>query len=110
MMKLMGITAHPDDEVGAFGGSLLLYHSRGVETHVICLTPGQAATNRGNARSNDELAAIRRAEFAASCKILGVTEAQVLDYPDGGLSRLDFLIPQSATLFGGCARYGRTSS
>ena len=56
----------------------------------ICLTPGQAATNRGDARSDEELAAIRRAEFAASCKILQVTEAQVLDYPDGGLSRVDF--------------------
>ena len=90
MMKLLGITAHPDDEVGAFGGSLLLYHSRGIETHVICLTPGEAATNRGEARSDEELAAIRRAEFAASCRILQVTEAQVLDYPDGALSRADF--------------------
>jgi LmbE family N-acetylglucosaminyl deacetylase len=91
MMKLLGITAHPDDEIGAFGGSLLLYNSRGIETHVICLTPGQAATNRGDARSDEELATIRRAEFAASCKILQVTEAQILDYPDGGLSQADFL-------------------
>ena len=90
MMKLLGITAHPDDEVGAFGGSLLLYNSRGIETHVLCLTPGQAATNRGDARSDEELAAIRRSEFAASCKILRVSEAQVLDYPDGKLSRMDF--------------------
>ena len=90
MMKLLGITAHPDDEVGAFGGSLLLYNSRGIETHVICLTPGQAATNRGDARSDEELAAIRRSEFAASCKILRVSDAQVLDYPDGELSRMDF--------------------
>jgi LmbE family N-acetylglucosaminyl deacetylase len=90
MMRLLGITAHPDDEVGAFGGSLLLYHSRGVETFVICLTPGQAASNRGEARSNEELAEIRRSEFAASCKILKVTEAQILNYPDGGLDRADF--------------------
>jgi len=90
MMKLLGITAHPDDEVGAFGGSLLLYRSRGVETYVICLTAGEAASNRGEARSGEELAAIRRAEFAASCKILQVTEAQILNYPDGALSRADF--------------------
>jgi LmbE family N-acetylglucosaminyl deacetylase len=89
-MKILGITAHPDDEAGAFGGSLLLYHSRGVETYVICLTPGQAATNRGSARSDEELAALRRNEFAASCRILQVTEAEVLDYPDGGLPRVDF--------------------
>jgi LmbE family N-acetylglucosaminyl deacetylase len=90
MMRLLGITAHPDDEVGAFGGSLLLYNSRGVETYVICLTPGQAATNRGNAQSDEELAELRRAEFAASCRILRVTRAQILDYPDGALDRMDF--------------------
>jgi LmbE family N-acetylglucosaminyl deacetylase len=90
MMKILGITAHPDDEVGAFGGTLLLYRSRGVETSVICLTPGQAATNRGNARSDQELAEVRRAEFFASCKELQVVEAQILDYPDGGLARTDF--------------------
>lgn len=89
-MKLLGITAHPDDEIGAFGGSLLLYNSRRIETHVICLTPGQAATNRGSARSDEELAEVRRSEFAASCRILNVAGAQVLDYPDGRLSRLDF--------------------
>jgi LmbE family N-acetylglucosaminyl deacetylase len=90
MMKLLGITAHPDDEVGAFGGSLLLYNARGVETYVICLTPGQAATNRGNAQSDEELAELRRAEFASSCKILHVTRAQILGYPDGALDRMDF--------------------
>jgi LmbE family N-acetylglucosaminyl deacetylase len=90
MMKILGITAHPDDEVGAFGGTLLLYHSRGVETYVICMTQGQAASNRGAARSDEELASLRRAEFFASCKVLQVTQAQILSYPDGGLDRLDF--------------------
>jgi LmbE family N-acetylglucosaminyl deacetylase len=90
MIKILGITAHPDDEVGAFGGSLLLYSARGVQTYVICLTPGQAATNRGNAQSDEELAALRRAEFASSCGILRVTGAQVLDYRDGALDRADF--------------------
>ena len=90
-MRLLGITAHPDDEVGAFGGTLLLYHSRNVETFVICLTPGQAASNRGAAQSDAELAELRRAEFRESCNILQVTEAQILDYPDGGLDQTDFL-------------------
>jgi len=89
MMKLMAITAHPDDEAGAFGGALLHYHARGVETSVICLTPGQAATHRGAARSDAELARLRRAEFAASCRILQVTHGEVLDYADAGLVRAD---------------------
>jgi len=89
MMKILGITAHPDDEVGAFGGTLLFYHSRGVETFVICLTRGEAATYRGQARSNEELAEIRSNEFQASCKVLQVTDARILAYPDGGLYKAD---------------------
>lgn len=90
MLRLLCVTAHPDDEAGGFGGSLLLHGERGVETHVICLTPGQAATHRGGAKTDEELMATRRREFAASCKLLRVHSAEVLDYPDGGLDRLDF--------------------
>jgi len=87
MLRMMCVTAHPDDEAGGFGGSLRLYAERGVETCVICLTPGQAATNRGEARNDLELAAIRRTEFAAACEILKVSRGIVLDYPDGQLHR-----------------------
>jgi LmbE family N-acetylglucosaminyl deacetylase len=68
----------------------MLYRERGAETHVLCLTPGQAASHRGIARNNSELADLRRREFAASCQILGVTNAQVLDYSDGGLDAVNF--------------------
>jgi LmbE family N-acetylglucosaminyl deacetylase len=89
MLQLMCITAHPDDEAGGFGGSLCLYRERGVETSVICLTPGQAATNRGGAANDQELALMRRKEFAAACEILKVSRGIVLDYPDGQLHRQD---------------------
>lgn len=87
MLRLMCITAHPDDEAGGFGGTLLGYAERGVETSVVCLTPGQAATNRGEARSDQELAELRRHEFAASCAILKVSKPMMLNYPDGQLYR-----------------------
>jgi LmbE family N-acetylglucosaminyl deacetylase len=90
MLRLLCVTAHPDDEAGAFGGTLLLYHERGVETWVICMTAGTAARNRGSARTNEELAEMRRAEFAASCKLLNVSHAEVLDFPDSRLDRADF--------------------
>ncbi len=83
----MCVTAHPDDEAGGFGGTLLAYHDRGVETSVVCLTPGQGATNRGNARNDQELVELRRREFAASCEILKVSEPILLNYPDGQLYR-----------------------
>jgi LmbE family N-acetylglucosaminyl deacetylase len=90
MRRLLCVTAHPDDEAGAFGGTLLKYATEGVETYVVCLTPGQAAKNRGNAKNDQELAALRRDEFRASCELLRVHQGEVLDFPDGGLYRTDF--------------------
>ncbi|MGA2990471.1 MAG: PIG-L family deacetylase [Candidatus Korobacteraceae bacterium] len=90
MLRLLCVTAHPDDEAGGFGGSLLLANQRGIETYIICLTPGQAARNRGNTTSNEELIAARRAEFAASCRHLRATRGEVLDYPDGQLQKQNF--------------------
>ena len=89
MPRLLCFTAHPDDEAGNFGGALLHYAARDVETHVVCLTPGQAATHRGGAKSEEELSAMRRQEFAVSCELLRVTRGAVLDYPDGKLDRED---------------------
>ncbi|MBB5057556.1 LmbE family N-acetylglucosaminyl deacetylase [Granulicella aggregans] len=86
----MLVVAHPDDECFGFGGALALAADRGVETYVICLTDGQAATNRGLAASGQELGAMRRAEFAASCKVLGVTHHELLDYQDGRLEFANF--------------------
>ena len=90
MLRLLCVTAHPDDEAGGFGGNLLLANKRGIETYILCLTPGQAARNRGSTTSNEELIAARRAEFAASCQHLRVTRGEVLDYPDAQLQKQNF--------------------
>lgn len=89
-LKLMCVVAHPDDECFAFGGALGLAAERGIETYVICLTDGQAGTYRGNAPSGETLGQMRRKEFAASCKVLGVTEHELLDYQDARLEFVDF--------------------
>jgi LmbE family N-acetylglucosaminyl deacetylase len=89
-LRLMCFTAHPDDECGAFGGALMLAHQRGVETSVVCLTEGRAASHRGDARSGEELGNLRRQEFAAALRVLGVAHGEVLAYPDGQLAQQDF--------------------
>ncbi|HUO60424.1 MAG TPA: PIG-L family deacetylase [Candidatus Acidoferrales bacterium] len=89
MLRLLCVTAHPDDEASSFGGTLLLCHERGIQTKIICLTEGRAATHRGGAASGEELGAIRRREFAAACKVLN-TEGEVLNYADSALEREDF--------------------
>ena len=86
----MCVGAHPDDECFAFGGALALAADRGIETYVICLTDGQAATYRGDAASGEALGKIRREEFVASCKVLGVTHHELLDYQDGRMEFVDF--------------------
>jgi len=90
MFRLLCITAHPDDEAGAFGGTLALYADQGVEISLVCLTAGTAAKNRGSARSDDELAELRTAELRASCEFLGVQHCELLDYPDSKLDRANF--------------------
>jgi LmbE family N-acetylglucosaminyl deacetylase len=89
-LRLLCVGAHPDDECFAFGGALALAAQRGVETYVICLTDGQAATNRGTASSSKDLGRMRREEFAASCEVLGVAKHEMLDYHDAQLEFAEF--------------------
>lgn len=89
-LRMMCVVAHPDDECFAFGGALALAASGGVEIYVVCLTDGQAASNRGDAASAEELGRMRRAEFKASCAVLGVVRCELLDYQDGKLEFANF--------------------
>jgi LmbE family N-acetylglucosaminyl deacetylase len=88
----MCVVAHPDDECFAFGGALRLAADRGVETYVVCLTDGQAATNRGDAASGIALGKMRREEFQASCEVLGVSQHELMDYQDGQLEHVNFSV------------------
>jgi LmbE family N-acetylglucosaminyl deacetylase len=89
---MMCVVAHPDDECFAFGGALGLAADQGVETYVVCLTDGQAASNRGNAASGAALGKMRREELGASCAVLGVTEYELMDYQDGQVEFVDFSV------------------
>ncbi len=84
-LRLLCVVAHPDDECFAFGGALALAAEHSIETSVVCLTDGQAATNRGTAQSPAELGRMRREEFASSCAILGVAHHELLNYQDAQL-------------------------
>ena len=84
-LRLLCVVAHPDDECFAFGGALALAAAAGAVTRVVCLTDGQAATNRGGAEDDAELGAMRREEFSRSCEVLGAHEHELLDLQDGQL-------------------------
>ena len=91
-LKMMCVVAHPDDECFGFGGALALAADRGVETYVVCLTDGQAATNRGDAASGAALGTMRREELRASCDVLGVSQHELMDYQDGQLEFVQFSV------------------
>lgn len=91
-LKLMCVVAHPDDECFGFGGALALAAERGIETYVICLTDGRAASNRGAAASGEALGKMRRDEFRGSCEVLGVSQHELMDYQDGRLEYVEIPI------------------
>jgi LmbE family N-acetylglucosaminyl deacetylase len=90
-VRLMCLTAHPDDEAGAFGGALLMAAARGFQTSVFCLTEGGAGSYRAPGQTDEQLAELRREEFASACQALQVSEATLLQYPDGELWQQPFL-------------------
>lgn len=92
MRGLLCVTAHPDDEAANFGGTVARYAAAGVVCHLVCLTAGEAARNRGTAADADALKALRRAELEASCRLLGFQTPQIWDYPDAGLPQAPFYV------------------
>lgn len=87
-LSLLAITAHPDDESSGFGGTLAIYARRGASVGIVCATCGEAARNRGGARSREDLCRMRREEFGRACSVLGASWREILDYPDGGLNQV----------------------
>ena len=79
--------AHPDDEAYLSGGLLALARDGGQRAVCVTATRGEAADPE--AGPAERLAALRTGELAAALAILGVTEHQWLDQPDGGCAEVD---------------------
>ena len=86
MRTILGIWAHPDDEVFASGGLMADAVRRGDRVVCLHLTRGESGLYYRQAWPARELASVRSAELAASLARLGVSEQRFLDLPDGGLS------------------------
>lgn len=85
MRTILGIWAHPDDEVFASGGLMADAVRRGDRVVCLHLTRGEAGLYYRQVWPSSELASVRAAELAASLEHLGVSEQRFLDLPDGGL-------------------------
>jgi LmbE family N-acetylglucosaminyl deacetylase len=95
-LTLMAVHAHPDDEASSTGGVLATYSAQGIRTVVVTCTNGQFGDAPGGVKpgqdGHDEsaVAELRLAELRQSCKILGVTDLELLGYHDSGMPEWDY--------------------
>ena len=89
-LRVLGLFAHPDDEVFVAGGTLAKYAAEGAEVMVISSTRGQAGQIRDSRiATRRTLGAVREQELRRSAACLGVQHAVCWDYGDGTLQSLD---------------------
>jgi LmbE family N-acetylglucosaminyl deacetylase len=90
-LTLMAVHAHPDDEASSTGGVLALYSGQGIRTVVVTCTNGEFGDAPGQVKPGEDghdeqaVAELRLAELRQSCKILGVSDLELLGYHDSGM-------------------------
>ena len=91
-LRLMCVTAHPDDESLGFGGTIARLAREGVQVSLVVGTRGERGRYGDGTKPHpgpEELGRIREKELRAACDVLGVRELRFLGYSDGELSRAD---------------------
>jgi LmbE family N-acetylglucosaminyl deacetylase len=88
--RLLGVFAHPDDEVFCVGGTMATYADAGAETMIVSATRGEAGQIRdATVATRATLGAVREEELREACRRLGVQHVGFLDHQDGTLAGLD---------------------
>jgi LmbE family N-acetylglucosaminyl deacetylase len=88
---LMAVHAHPDDESSSTGGVLARYAAAGVRTVVVTCTNGELGDGPGGLKPGEEghdtadVVTTRLAELEEACRILNVTDLELLGYHDSGM-------------------------
>ncbi len=90
-LRLMAVLAHPDDESLGTGGALAKYAAEGVATYLVTATRGERGRFGDSKESPgpDVVGRAREAELLAAAGELGLSDVRFLDYPDGGLDKVD---------------------
>lgn len=83
-MRILIVTAHPDDVDFGAGGAVATWTHEGHEVVYCLVTDGQAG-GFDNSISRDDMIVIRRREQTEAGAILGVTELHFLGFPDGAV-------------------------
>ena len=89
-LRILGVYAHPDDEVFCAGGTLAKYVAAGAEAMVVSATRGQAGQIRSaQIATRYTLGQVREQELHLGCQRLGIQHSVCLDYGDGTLQGLN---------------------
>ena len=84
--RLLGVFAHPDDEVFCAGGTMARAAEAGAEVMIVSATRGERGQIRDPAAATRRtLGAVRERELRAAAAELGVPHVRVLEYADGTL-------------------------
>ncbi len=84
--RLLGVFAHPDDEVFCAGGTMARAAEAGAEVMIVSATRGEQGQIRDPAAATRRtLGTVRERELRAAAAELGVQRVQVLGYADGTL-------------------------
>ncbi|MEX2620965.1 MAG: PIG-L family deacetylase [Egibacteraceae bacterium] len=85
--RVLGVFAHPDDEVFCAGGTLAHYTAQGAEAMVVSATRGEAGQIRdATIATRATISAVRETELRRACDLLGVRHVTCLDHRDGALA------------------------
>jgi LmbE family N-acetylglucosaminyl deacetylase len=90
-LTLMAVHAHPDDEATGTGGVLARYAAEGIRTVLVTCTDGECGDGPGGVKPGEPghdpaaVAAVRKTELEASCRVLKVSDLEMLGYADSGM-------------------------
>ena len=90
-LTLMAVHAHPDDEATGTGGVLARYAAEGIRTVLVTCTDGRCGDGPGGVKPGEPghdpaaVVEVRRAELEASCRVLKVSDLELLGYADSGM-------------------------
>ena len=90
-LTLMAVHAHPDDEATGTGGVFARYAAEGIRTVLVTCTDGGCGDGPGGVKPGEPghdpaaVVAVRKAELEESCRILRISDLELLGYADSGM-------------------------
>jgi LmbE family N-acetylglucosaminyl deacetylase len=85
--RLLGLYAHPDDEILSPGGTIAHYTVQGVHIEWVCATRGEAGEiSAPSLATPDNLGDVREREMLCAAQTLGIEKVHFLGYRDSGMA------------------------